>query len=402
MRKWPSVAWMFVSVTTAYSICDGLFGASFIVLLTARGFSASLIGTFVSLSGVLLLLLDYPLGVLADRFGRVLFLGSGLLAWSLSLGGIAAARSHLAIGIAAVLAAFAMAAISGTPPAWLYAKLAERGQEELYGALAPRASSLGLVASAGAAALGGVLVSLGGRAAPMAVACGVSGLAGVGALVAFPRDGSHLDTGRTLTQVFAESFRALRTSPVWRIVAYAFLGAVPLRIFILAWQFSAIRTAHVGPASIGIILGGLMLSMALGTAVAPTVVARSSPFHGAFAGVVLVVVGMAGLATTPVGAIFLTACVAVEVGLGMLGGSLQGWAAALIPSSVRTSVMSGISTAGSLSTIFAPIAIGELIDVRALPAVWVIGIGFSVVAYGVLLPLRRFSVEPIAEAPAVT
>lgn len=112
-----------------YSSARMLIGATSAVYLLSKGISASEVGVMKSFQALLLMLLEFPLGVLADRKGRRICLILGGLAGAAWLSLTAASSSLWMLLLAESFNALSMASFNGAFDALLAERyIAERGR----------------------------------------------------------------------------------------------------------------------------------------------------------------------------------------------------------------------------------------------------------------------------------
>jgi MFS family permease len=120
------------SIGIIFSSARMLIGATSAVYLLSKGITASEIGIMKSFQALLLMLLDFPLGVLADRKGRRICLILGGLAGASWLALTAATSTFWVLLIAEGLNALSLAAFNGAFDALLAEKyISERGRPAL-------------------------------------------------------------------------------------------------------------------------------------------------------------------------------------------------------------------------------------------------------------------------------
>ncbi|OLZ39920.1 MFS transporter [Natrinema saccharevitans] len=117
-RGGRSVAIAYYLYRTADSV--GFIWPVFTLFLLWNDLTYAQIGTLSAISAVLVVSLEIPTGYVADRYGRRLVLGAGLLAMAASTAGFVVADTFLEFAALYALWALSMALQSGTGDAWLY------------------------------------------------------------------------------------------------------------------------------------------------------------------------------------------------------------------------------------------------------------------------------------------
>jgi MFS family permease len=166
-----------------------------VLLMFSRGLSFAEIMILGGVYSAVVILVEIPTGVFADRIGRRQSMMLGTLAMVAAC--LVAYQSHsmLGFGIAEALAATSMSLCSGADSAYLFDLLRENGRAEEYGRREGTASAWHLAGSAVACAAGGLLGEI-DLALPYLVTAGVS-LAAF-AVAAAMRDDRPTDTPHRL------------------------------------------------------------------------------------------------------------------------------------------------------------------------------------------------------------
>lgn len=174
-----------------YSILkNSRFGDAFLVLyLRELGHSFALIGLVLGAQHMTTALLELPLGVAADRFGRRMSLALGFLFYVAAFGSLAALGQ---LGIAGLWGAMALYAVAealrtGSHKAIILDYLDGRGETARATSVIGRTRMASKSTSALAALTGGVMLYLFGSYPPLFAASAVAALGGFFLMLSYPR-----------------------------------------------------------------------------------------------------------------------------------------------------------------------------------------------------------------------
>lgn len=181
------------------------------LLLQARGFSYTDIGTLGALYWAALILAEIPTGYIGDRLGQRRGLFISALVTAAGIGGLGLAHTFLPCALALATWAVGTTFRSGTADAWLYSALAESETPAAYTTVRGRGRAVKLAATAITAVIGSFLYSK-ILIAPFLL---TTGLLGINAIIVLSfstvtnppsrsqsESGHLMTTWRELTQVF--------------------------------------------------------------------------------------------------------------------------------------------------------------------------------------------------------
>ena len=239
-------------------------GASWVVLLAARGFSLAQIGIAEGVFHVASLLFEIPSGVIADVFGRKKSMILSQCMFILSAFLMVFSEGLLGVCVSLVASAFGYNFASGTREALAYDSLKAAGQEEGYLAYSSMEYSIYRVGSACGTLCAGLALFLGSRRAYLLDMA----LSGVCLLFCFRLKEVETEqrqfegtVGERLLRCFRESLHFLTHSgrSLALMLFNSFCGSISvLTAFFLQARLteSGLRAAWLGPALFVITLGG--------------------------------------------------------------------------------------------------------------------------------------------------
>jgi MFS family permease len=145
-----------------FQFCSALrFGAVLLALYFAAVSGSYLLGMSVfSITSVVQIVADVPLGVLSDRFGRKPVIVAGAVAALAFTTCYAIGLNYGFLALAAALEGLSRALFSGTDTALLYETLAEEGEQARFATYLGRISAVEPLAFTGAALAGGFIAAV--------------------------------------------------------------------------------------------------------------------------------------------------------------------------------------------------------------------------------------------------
>lgn len=210
-------------------------------------------------SGVVIAV-EIPTGVLADRLGRRRSMIAGAIAMVASCLAAAGAHSFVEFAIAESLAALSLALCSGADSAYLYDLLASHGRSDEYARRESAASASHLVGSALAFAGGGVLAQV-DLALPYFVTAGAAAFA---AFAAYYLEHDPVPANRRplRNDMVAAVREVARNGKLAWLIGYSAVVFVLLRATIYLYQ-PYLHARGLGPVGIGLLFAGVYAVAAL-------------------------------------------------------------------------------------------------------------------------------------------
>ncbi|MGW4794024.1 MFS transporter [Nonomuraea sp. NPDC004297] len=376
--------------TVLISVVDKLFGTGYILRMSEQGLDPAEIAFILTLGSVVLAVVDFPAGNLADQWGRkrtaaagATLVGLGLLTYGFATGtpGFVAAMALWAAG---------MALITGAPSAWLVDQLESAGAGDRRTAVLSRTASIAMVAGALAALLLGVpLLSRGTHVVLFTAA----GLAFVTALVLLLTGTDNRDPQGRLANLPAAVWtnaRLVVRDPTMRLVlCKSALVHIGFTSFLLSYQLFATQELGLPESGIGVVLAGSIAAMALGTWLAAPLNRRWGLPVVSTAGVLTCVAGYLVMSLAPHWSVWAVGLVCYEIGLGLDLAAFGSLLHDLVPAEKRTSWTSASSSIQTLVGAVGTLGAGMLISVFGFREVWLAATAVTALALLPLLALRR-------------
>jgi predicted MFS family arabinose efflux permease len=365
MTRQPSssIARRYFALVVVVALVDFVFGATYVVHMTAAGISPSTIGTMLAVAGILSFALEIPSGALADRYGNKRVLVVGLVTWGVAQTAFGLAQAALGTGASLVLLNVGLALYSGAPVSYTINALRRAGHTEQVQPVA-RAGNTWRWVGAG---VGGAAVFAWGTFLGLGAALAASGAvllvaAGWVALAWTPeppnRIGSSSATGHLANSLrqswsFVVSMRGRRLA-----LGYVGLG-FGQGVLVLVWQPRLVDTGLVPSGALGLVLVVLMLGAAGGSA-ASKVLDRVSSAVAPAAALLLVAAGLAASTIDQPSAVlgFLVA----EVGIGAAGAVVTSLGQSQFEDERRNTLTSSMAAVMTLAVAVAQFGAGLVWD----------------------------------------
>ena len=326
------------------------------------------------------LLLEYPTGNLADRYGRKLSFALGMLAIAVQYAFYAAFSNVFLLYFAGVVGGVGDALVSGSLEAWLGEEEKRRAPEpSLHRVFGVSRSLTSLFSIVGSLGIG--LLLRADLAFVYWTGAIMLAVAGLGALTILP---DNRGREKTTLRFSVAAIRTFVSSPLLLFLTFILAASYACySVFILYWQPQA--------QILGITLNRLPLlysAYLAATALSSYLYARLARQVG---GGYFVYASFAFIALSFAFMFFGNDLVSLVMGLFSFGlgfGSVYplffDWTTDVIPSDLRASLLSLMSTWASATAVFTTAAIGKAIEIWGLEVAVRLGLGFAI---GILLLL---------------
>lgn len=362
----PEKGYLLVSSLGAWM--THLMGPYLTIWLRSLGISFAQIGFFQSVSSLLTFITDFPTGGLADRYGRRLNYAAGILLFGVSLIIIACSSSFFIIALAFALAGIGSAFMSGTLTPWLYDAIKgdKKRAHMVFSRMRIINGILGTVAGFVAGTISRYALNL-----PILLAgiCGIS--ASLLALLFLEENYGH-GKAKPYGEILKDGLKhiAQERTLQYLLVASFFLSFAG-RSFFMFWMVLA-KEAGLRESSVGYVYPLLILSTSFGGFVS----LRLSRFmdHRKILAITTPLMGLLIIAMGIVkGLLSLLALITLfEIIIAIRAPAMITFRNELIPSPIRSTVTSALSTIGGMFSMLANIAVGLIADIFGLGGAYVV------------------------------
>lgn len=355
--------WGYTATALVSSLSSATLGPYLSLWLKAIGLSFSEIGLVQSLSEVVQLLTDFPTGGVADRYGRVKTYSAGSALFGLGLMTIALSNGLTLVLLGAGLSGLGSALVSGTMVPWLYDALGDRkAVKEVLGKVKGLSGPTRFIGGF----LGGYLATFAPNI-PVLIAGLLSITSAVLAVLLLPDNKGKAELGysgilrKGLTEVLQN--RALHL-----LLASSFLLSFTARAFFTFWMIllakRGLPARYIGP---------LFALMLLSTSAGAVIARRIEPVPSvlgaltALLGAEILLLGLSSNLWASIALLF-----AVEITLGARSPLMAVLKNDFIPSEIRSTVNSTLSTIGSAFMAVANVVVGSLAESLTLDRAYIL------------------------------
>lgn len=380
---------VFVLINVLLGASDKLLGVGYILRMNEQGLNPATISWVLAGGSVVLAVVDFPAGALADMWGRrriaalgSAVLGAGMVIWAL-------ATTALLFLLAISCWAAGTGLISGAPSAWLASRLETLGASDSRTRILSRTSSLALLVGAAAALIAIPLLSHGAKM-PLYASAGAAFAAAVVLISGRDQSRGTSVVRRRLIRTVWHDARAVVRDPSMRLVmAKNGLRQVGFTSFILSYQLFVIKQLGLPESGIGAVLAVSILALAAGMWLAPMTANRLGLGRTSAAGTVLATAGYLLMSLAPHWAMWSVGLVAFEVGLGVDLAAFGSWMHEFIPDDKRATWLSAGTSIQTLVGIIGTVGTGTLIERIGYRPVWLGATAFCGASAIPLLALQR-------------
>jgi MFS family permease len=360
----------FGTFAVLYNVVDKLFGAGYIAQMGDQGLDVAEIGIILTVGSLLLAVVNFPTGVLADLWGRKRTAALGFVVLGFALLGYGQAGSLAAFLAAMTGWAVGMALISGAPQAWVVHELNRHGASDSRTTILSRVSSVGLVTGA----LAGLLATplLAAELRLVFFVAGALALVSAGVLVAVGEDNRD-PSGRpsALPRAVLTSGRELLANPAMRLALLKVsLRQVGFVVFLLSYQLAVTRILGLPVSALGPVLAASIVALALGMWMVPTLCRRLSLPVVSLLGTGVCAAGLAGMAMSTSAWLWIAGLVLFEWGLGVDLASFGSLLHEFILDRHRSGWLSALDSLQTLIGAVGTLLAGLLIETVGFRPVW--------------------------------
>lgn len=357
-----------------------VFMGFYIFFLQANGLSYLEMTIVFAANFLALALFDLPTGNLADKYGRKRSIVIGTLIFAVGLLIYALTSSFLLFMTAEIVLGVASALLSGSTEAWYVDELKSQGKaseaERVYGLAIGVISLMGVVGGLVGSLLAAYALNL-----PLLFGSIICFVAGLFALLTFRENYGDKNAG--YGAIVRRTLSYFKGSPALKLLTLAdVLRFCSFIVFIFLYQPFLVEMG-LPPSALGIVFAGLMVSSAVGSVLATRLMVRTRKSTIVIGSVLCLVVPLAAVpfveSALLAGALFL-AC-SFAHGLALPASMI--WRNTLVPSEIRASGLSVMSTFINGANAVLSLAMGLIIASYGVEAAFL----FGVVAGSISLPL---------------
>ncbi|MER6096569.1 MFS transporter [Streptomyces sp. NPDC001728] len=364
-------------------LVEFLFGATFMAVLTQRGFSGQDIGYLLALSNIAITVLELPSGAWGDRYGQRRMLVLGLTLWGAALVVYGLAPGIPLTALSLCLWGAGMAVYSGAPTSLVVNRLHASGHAESV----PAAVRGAQVARWTASASGAIATVLLLKSTTPELIIGVSGVVML-LLALWTRktwEESAKAAGGSVHRTIVDGVRRAFGARLIGLLALNALMAVLFEVLIMSWQPAAVELAGVPLGFLGMLLFGYSLAAALGSWLVKYL---KSWVTGRAAAVLMALMAASmGVASLTDGVLFYLGFGLAELTCGVLFTVLDTLKQQRFPDELRNTLTSSFGAIGGLAGAGTALLFGLAWERLGLgPALGYCSLGLGLLALALLIP----------------
>lgn len=376
-------------IMSLFSFADKLYGAAYIMLLNEI-MSVKLIGVLLGFHEAILLIFDYPSGVISDYFGRKKTAGLSLVIYGFALILMVAFQNIIVYFVAYGLLAIGIAMFSGSPQAWFYDLLVKYKSVDERERLLPRMSGTVSAVSIISALAATVMIAY-----SVKIPILVGGIAAIVTGIVFSlcyEDNKGKTMGENFGKVMVSFTKSFFKDRRMRLIVFSeMMEYVPYSVFILCWQLYLLNIYNVEEKYVSIVFVGLMFAMMFGSFITEFFVKYFQRFTTTYIGKGIVALSFILLLIPSNVYVSIGAFILFDIGLSISEGAIAIWQNDYIAGEHRASYYSAISSIRAIMGIAVTSGLGFIIEYASYSILWIISIVFEVFSMiGLLCFVKKY------------
>jgi len=334
-------------------LAESMAAAYLVIMLFSAGLPVESITLLFSLQFAVVFVADYPTGAVADVFGRRTTYAAGMIVQGSALVLLSRVRAPVLMAICFALMGMGMALMSGSLSAWFVDEARKRFSEQVsqgyinkyFSAASGTATLMGAVGGVVAAAVAIFNLSAPVLGAGFAlIACGFMFSRLVGE-----------NYGRKEGVCWEVLFEGLRFTRARRgflgyLLGISLVSSVFI-IFGLTWQTMLGARYRLADEAYGLLFTGLLLTMSGGSYSAGLLARRTPPGMLLVGGIAMLAFSLLLLGVAVDLVVVLIAFLLIEFSVGLIGAASNMTSNLLVPSDIRATMLSLISSIGSIAAV---------------------------------------------------
>jgi MFS family permease len=334
-------------------------GAYYVLFLRDIGLSFSQIAVLNTVYMIMHILIEYPSGVMADKYGRKLTFLLGITLHAAYYTGVGLSRTFVPIAAAYAVGGAGMAFISGTLTAWMVDEVTkEKGSDHIKFVFGKSPIFTGI-----AGAVSGVIASLVvgyGLNVPFLAAGGFGFLAAILAIVLMNEN--YGSVHKAYNVIFISGIKQFFSNPyLLLLTVLSILFHFCIGIFMLTWQV-VLTDQGVPNQLVGFMFVGMFLAMSAGGVIASRLFKRIDKISVLKVAALGSIVCYLGIGVFNYWWVSLICFIGIEIIMALWGAALSTWLNEHIPSETRATLLSAYSTIFAVFYAMYQPVIGKIID----------------------------------------
>lgn len=379
LSKITKIAIFYTLIMGLYQVADKLFGASYLLLMNNQGLSIKEIGIILGFQELVLLITDYPSGIVSDYIGRKKTAGIALIIYGLGLYMLTLSKTIVMFLIAFFLIALGSALFSGSPQSWFYDTMINLKMLKERERLLPKMSGVVSAFSMVSSLLAVILIKQ-SIVLPLYIGAIVSILCGIFFLLLFEDNKGRLESNNFAISVFVLTKKFFSDGRMRTIVLMEMLENAGYSIFILLWQLYLMNQFNLKEYYVSAIFVLLMIAIMIGNFVAEVLLRVGTLFQVTNIGKGIMVFSFLGLYFVKDLWMVIGCLILFDLGLTIANVAESAWQNDYISSDNRASYISAISSLNSVFGIIITVAIGFFVEKYGYHFTWILAGGIEILS----------------------
>lgn len=367
-------------IMLTYGVVDKIYGTSYMDILYRSGLGIGLISIILSAEDFMVMIFEYPSGLIADRVGRKKTTAIGMFILMFGYLVFILSKNFWFFILAAVLKALGNALFSGSPQSWYYEELKAANQLDV------RKKAIPILRSAMNAVcivvLGACTLAFSAsQLLPMELAIVL--LLIVSLIIFFKGKDNYGDSSADesfLKSVVTNTKKIFKESAFWKLAFFKVLFSIPYCIFILSWQLIILDHFKKSPSVISVMMIIIMGVFSLAAFCTSKLLKKWKLNNLMMVTMVLIAIVNFGIFINRNFYLYLALVLLFEFALCMNMTLDDIWVQDLIPSENRASYFSALNSMSALSNSILLIVLGFIVQNTSLFFVFVLASIVEIIA----------------------
>lgn len=373
------IAIFYTFIMGFFQFADKMYGASYMVKMNKQGIDVSTIGIIIAFEEFILVISDYPSGLISDFIGRKKTAALSMIGYGIGMLLFARANNVFMYFLAMFVIAVSMAMYSGSPQTWFYDTLVKLKVLHLREKMIPKingaVSGFSIISSLAAY----ILISK-SILWPLYLGAFITITIGILFLLFFEDNKGAVEDENLITLFvkFSSSFindKRMRSIAVMEMFEYTSFS-----IFIFVWQLYLMNQYGLKENFISIILVILMAAMMLGHFTAGKLMRMTNLFITSYIGKSLIILAFIFLAFSQNLYVAIMSLILYDFAFSIVGSSCSIWENDYISSDNRGTYYSAISSIKSIMGIVVTVSMGFIVNEMGYNSAWFIAIIFELLS----------------------
>lgn len=373
------IAIFYTFIMGFFQFADKMYGASYMVKMNKQGIDVSTIGIIIAFEEFILVISDYPSGLISDFIGRKKTAALSMIGYGIGMLLFARANNVFMYFLAMFVIAISMAMYSGSPQTWFYDTLVKLKVLHLREKMIPKmngvVSGFSIISSLAAY----VLISK-SILWPLYLGAFITITIGILFLLFFEDNKGAVEEESLITLFVKFSSSFIKDKRMRSIVVMEMFEYTSFSIFIFVWQLYLMNQYGLKENFISIMLVILMAAMMFGHFIAGKLMRRTSLFITSYIGKSLIALAFISLVFSKNLYVAIMSLILYDFACSIVGSSCSIWENDYISSDNRATYNSAISSIKTIMSIGVTISMGFIVNYMGYNGAWFIAVIFEILS----------------------